>query len=66
MAYVTHNRIVPELPLSLYLAVRGITGLCHFRKNYLMPVIICKGDKNQNQNDLFDHNTYTKPRTCEW
>ncbi len=26
------------------LAVQGITIFCHFRKNYLMPVIICKND----------------------
>ncbi len=24
----------------------GITVLCHFRKNDLMPVIICKNDKH--------------------
>ncbi len=27
-------------------AVKGITVLCHFRKNSPMPVIICKNDKH--------------------
>ncbi len=28
------------------LTVMGITVLCHFHKNGLMPVIICKNDKH--------------------
>ncbi len=28
-----------------YYSISGITVLCHFRKNYLMPVLICKNDR---------------------
>ncbi len=28
-------------------AVEGITVLCHFREDDLIPVIICKNDKHQ-------------------
>ncbi len=28
------------------LSVRGITVVCYFRKNYLMPLIICKNNKH--------------------
>ncbi len=49
------------------LSVEGITVFCHFRKNYLMPIIICKIDKLlgshynvifSNMTDILSHLSY--------
>ncbi len=35
-----------QLRMQVLLSVAGITVLCHFCKNDLMPVIICKNGKH--------------------
>ncbi len=35
-----------KINIFQHFTVKGITVLCHFRKNDVMPVIICKTDKH--------------------
>ncbi len=69
---IQHQKVknVQEQLQSAYralLPVRGITVLCHFRKNYIMLVIICKNDKHlvtlynvifSNMSDILSHLSY--------
>ncbi len=43
---VNKNIYTAEFGNYLYQTVGGITVMYHFRKTYLMPVIICKNDKH--------------------